>query len=341
MKHVLIGGHGFLGRETVRQLLDHTDHEIVVVDLREAYDALPPATHARVSYETADVAIPGALDAIDLTPEDVVHHMATRLITPNKPRFGRDAYFRYCAVQGTTEILSWMKRKANRNLVFWSTDMVYGPALETPRTESHPKHPFGPYGRSKVAAEAIISDAVERKDVTCTMFRPRLILGPGRLGILEVLFKMVDRGWPVPLIGPGKNRFQFVSVADCAHASILAANAGCPNGVYNLGTDNSPTEYDLLTGFIKDTGSKSFVLRTPGWLTKLALRSLHLIKMAPMDPEQYEIADLDVALDTSAAKRELGWVSTESDESLLLAAYSSYRADLDGEKVPAKKAQSI
>ncbi len=329
MKHVLIGGHGFLGRETVRQLLDHGEDEILVLDLAEAYETIPEFSHPRVTYMNADVAVAGALADIALEPDDVVHHMATRLITPNKPRFGRDAYFNYCAVDGTKEILGWMKQNANRNLVFWSTDMVYGPALETPRTESHPKHPFGPYGRSKVAAEAVIDAATQAGDVNCTIFRPRLILGPGRLGILEVLFKLVDRGWPVPLIGPGKNRFQFVSVADCARASIIAADAGCPNAVYNLGTDNSPTEYELLSGFIKDSGSKSIVLRTPGWLTKLALRSLNLIKMAPMDPEQYEIADLDVALDTSAAKRDLGWISTESDESLLLAAYSSYRASLE------------
>ena len=203
--------------------------------------------------------------------------------------------------------------------------MVYGPAVEIPRTEKHPQLPFGPYGRSKVAAEDLISKAVAARDVNCTIFRPRLILGPGRLGILEVLFRTVDRGSPIPLIGPGKNRFQFVSVSDCARASILAAEKGCPNGAFNLGTDNSPTEYELLRNFIDQVGSKSMLVRTPAWLTKTVLRLLNVIKMAPMDPEQYEIADLEVVLDTTAVKQVLGWHPTQSDGELLLAAYLTFK----------------
>ncbi|MDY6859509.1 MAG: NAD(P)-dependent oxidoreductase [Pseudomonadota bacterium] len=325
MKHVLIGGNGFLGRETVRQILERGGAEIVVVDLPDSFVKFPKVANPRVTYVEADIAAPGALDGIALQPEDVVHHQATKLIIPNQPRFGRDAFFRVCAVDGTREVLAWMKRQGNRNLIFWSTDMVYGPAIQIPRPESHPRHPFGPYGRSKVAAEDIVNAAVAAGDITCTTFRPRLILGPGRLGILEVLFKLIDKGRPVPLIGPGENRFQFVSVSDCARASLLAADKGCPVGVYNLGSENSPTEYELMTEFIRRSGSRSRVIRTPGWLVKGILRGLNLFKIAPMDPEQFEIADLEVSLDISAAKRDLGWVPEHEDTDMLYAAYQSYR----------------
>ncbi len=327
MRHILIGGNGFLGRETARQILARGDEGIVVVDLPESYAARPEAPDPRVTHVRADIAEPGALDAVALLPGDVVHHLATRLITPNRPRFGRDAYFRHCAVGGTTEILAWMKRQGNRNFVFWSTDMVYGPAVTTPRPESHPRRPFGPYGRSKVAAEDIVAQAVMAGDVTSTVFRPRLILGPGRLGILEVLFKLIDRGLPVPLIGPGENRFQFVSVADCARATLAAADRGCPNGTYNLGSEGSPTEYELLTEFVRRVGSKSRVIRTPGGAVKGVLRALNLFRVSPLDPEQYEIADLDVALDISAAKRDLDWVPRHHDTDLLTAAYRSWKGE--------------
>ena len=324
MRHILIGGNGFLGRELVRQIVARGE-TAVVVDLPESYQRNPDLRLVGISHHQADVSIPGALEAITLAPGDVVHHLATRLITPNDPRFGRDEYFRVCAVHGTREILGWMKRRANRHLVFWSTDMVYGPAVETPRTEKHPRHPFGPYGRSKVVAEDLVAAAVKAGDITATVFRPRLILGPGRLGILQVLFKLIDKGWPVPLIGTGENRFQFVSVADCARASLLAADKGCPNGAYNLGSENSPTEYELMTDFIRRTGSKSRVIRTPGRLVKTVLRCLHLFKIAPMDPEQFEIADLEVQLDITAAKRDLGWQPLHEDTDLLTASYQSYK----------------
>lgn len=324
MKHILIGGNGFLGRELVRQLVARGDRALVV-DLAESYPRFPDLHLPGITHYQANIATQGALDGVALEPGDVVHHLATRLITPNDPRFGRDAYFRVCAVDGTHEVLRWMKARANRRLVFWSTDMVYGPAVEVPRTEHHPRHPFGPYGRSKVAAEDIIAKAVAAGDVTATIFRPRLILGPGRLGILQVLFKLIDRGLPVPLIGPGVTRFQFVSVADCARASLLAADQGCPNGTYNLGSEQSPTVHELMSEFIRRSGSRSRLIRTPGRLVKGVLRTLHLFKISPMDPEQFEIADLEVALDISAAKRDLGWVPRHRDTDLLTAAYDSYR----------------
>lgn len=325
MKHVLIGGNGFVGRETVRLLSERGEDEIVVVDLAESFNSHPQKQQPGLSYLSADVSKKGALDSIHLESDDVVHHLATKLITPNEPRFGREEFFRICAVDGTTELLAWMKRQNNKNLVFWSTDMVYGPALETPRTENHPKHPFGPYGRSKVAAEKIVMSAVEAGDITCTIFRPRLILGAGRLGIFELLFRTLDRGRPIPLIGQGVNKFQFVSVTDCARATLLAAQKGCPNGVYNLGTDNSPTSYDLMRNFLNRTGSKSRLIKTPGWLVKNILRLLNIFKIAPMDPEQYEIADLDVELDTTAVKRDLGWAPTQTDDELIFAAYRAYK----------------
>jgi nucleoside-diphosphate-sugar epimerase len=62
-------------------------------------------------------------------------------------------------------------------------------------------------------AEALIR-AASAEGIDATIFRPRLITGPGRLGILERLFRLIRAGLPVPLIGGGNNRYQMVSVQD-------------------------------------------------------------------------------------------------------------------------------
>ena len=67
-----------------------------------------------------------------------------------------------------------------------------------------------------------------------SLFRPRLIIGPGRLGILEKLFKLIDWNLPVPMIGSGRNPYQFISVFDCAEAARLAWKAGVPNEAHSL-----------------------------------------------------------------------------------------------------------
>ena len=324
MRHVLIGGNGFVGRMIVDQIIAEGEDEAVVVDLPESLSANPIAHHHSITSHAADISVPGSLDGLSLGTDDVVHHLATMLITPNKPRFGRDEFFRKCAVHGTRELINWMESNDCRKLVFWSTDMVYGPVLEVPRTEQHPKKPFGAYGRSKVEAEKLVAAEVEKGNLDCSIFRPRLILGAGRVGIFKLLFDAVDAGRPVPLIGSGSTRFQFVAVHDCATASLLAAKQGCPNAVFNLGTDESPKVIDLMNQFIREIGSSSRIVRTPAWLVKGILRMLNILKISPMDPEQFEIADLEVGLDTTAVKRDLGWEPTSTDIDLLVAAYRAY-----------------
>ena len=66
-----------------------------------------------------------------------------------------------------------------------------------------------------------------------------------------------------------------------------------------------------------------------------ALDLLDLLNMPLMDPEQYLIADEECILDVSKGERELGWVPQYRDEDMLNAAYSEYRAAIDGKAAAA------
>jgi dTDP-glucose 4,6-dehydratase len=225
---------------------------------------------------------------------------------------------------GVEHILNHMAAKGCHQLVHFTTDMVYGHASSVPQTETAPLAPLGEYGRSKLATEELCRRYRDR-GMSISIFRPRLIIGPGRLGILSKLFKLIDAGLPVPMIGSGRNQYQFISVYDCASAAVLAWRAGLPNAEYNIGSDDPPSVYELLTRLIREAGSRSFLLPTPARLVKAALTALDWINLPLMDPEQYLIADEVCILDTSKAKRELGWEPQYNDEDMLLAAYREYR----------------
>ena len=47
--------------------------------------------------------------------------------------------------------------------------------------------------------------------------RPRTILGHGRLGIFQILFKWIKQGKNIPVLGQGDNIYQFV------HAGVTEA----------------------------------------------------------------------------------------------------------------------
>jgi len=323
MKHIIFGGDGFLGTELTKKLVDKGER-VLICDEKQTPEfgnyELPG-----VQFIKMDVREPATFDQIEVEEGDIVYHFAARLLVPILPRKEREDYFWQALYVGTQNVFDWMEKSGLRNLVYYTTDMVYGHTEIHPRTEEHPCKPIGPYGEAKYQTE-IMCDKYRAKGFNVTLFRPRLIIGHGRLGILEKLFILVDKNLPVPTIGNGKNYYQFISVSDCADACLAAVDKGFPSENYNLGSSNPPTVNELLGSLIKEANSKSFLLPTPAFLVKAVLAALDRIGKPIMDPEQYLIADETCVLDCSKAERELDWVPKDGDTDMLLVAYHDYRA---------------
>lgn len=323
MKHIIFGGDGFLGTELTK-LLAAAGEQVLVCDEKKS-EAFGNYDKPGVSYIKMDVRDKSTFAPIEVGPDDVVYHFAARLLVPILPRAERKDYFWQALYTGTVNVLEWMEENNLGKMVYYTTDMVYGHTLENPRTENHPCAPLGPYGDAKYQTEKLV-DEYRGKGFSITLFRPRLIIGHGRLGILEKLFKLVDMNLPVPTIGSGKNYYQFISVTDCARACIAAVEKGLPSENYNLGSSNPPQVNVLLKSLITEANSKSFTIPTPAFLVKWVLGAFDMIGKPIMDPEQYLIADETCVLDCSKAKRELGWEPLDDDTSMLLVAYRDYKA---------------
>lgn len=334
MKHVIIGGDGFVGRHLARLLLDRGDEVLVASLHKSALDIYPEA-----GFVPLDVRAPAQLAGLPLEPGDMVYHLAARMLMPIQPRRQRHDYFYSVNHQGTENLLQAMQARGCNRLVYFTTDMVYGHTRSVPKTEDHPREPLGPYAGSKLASEKLCESYRER-GMKVSIFRPRLIIGPGRLGILVKLFKLIERGLPVPVIGDGRNAYQFISVFDCASAALAAADKGVPNSAYNLGSLDPPSVNALLIRLIEEAGSRSFLLHAPAWAVKATLSLLDVMGMPLMDPEQYLIADENCICDVSRAERELGWRPRHGDQDMLLAAYAEYRAMKEGRVPQARVAAS-
>jgi len=322
MKHIIFGGDGFLGTELTRMLVERGE-SVLICDEKQSlefgnYDS------DRVSYLKMDVRDQATFEAITPEADDIVYHFAARLLVPILPRKERQNYFWEALYVGTENVLQWMEKNGLQKLVYYTTDMVYGHTVFNPRTEDHPCAPLGPYGEAKYQTEKLV-DNYRAKGFSITLFRPRLIIGHGRLGILEKLFKLIDWNLPVPTIGSGRNYYQFISVGDCSRACLAAVEAGLPNENYNLGSTEPPTVNELLKDLINEAGSKSFLIPTPAFAVKAVLASLDRMGKPIMDPEQYLIADETCILDCSKAERELNWRAQDSDTSMLKVAYHDYK----------------
>ena len=319
MKYIVFGGNGFVGRYLCNSLVSD-GKEVVSVDIQ---DSLDKRIDGKVSYLKVDIRHKSDIMNIDIQPEDLVINLAATQYHTKVPKNRKDYFFNTNFV-GTKNLLEVMEVKNCRQYLMFTTDMTYGKPQYLPIDVKHPQNPFGPYGMSKKACEDLCRE-YRKKGFKITIFRPRMINGPGRLGILVKLFKLIDLNLPVPTIGNGKNHYQMISVFDCVTAVQCAIEKGLPNKEYNLGSKESPNIRQLLQSTVKSAGKHSIVIPTPGKLVKWTLGLLDKMGLTLMYPEQFMIADEEYILDISETEEELDWHPKYKDEDMLKEAYRIYK----------------
>ena len=319
MKYYIFGGNGFVGQYLANELLA-LNKEVVVCDLHEK---LNNTINNTCEYYQTDICNIDNIQKLQISNKDVAINLAANQYHTKVPR-NRKEYFFSVNTAGIENILSVIYERGCRKFLMFSTDMTYGKPHYLPVDVQHPQEPFGPYGQSKKAAEEICKKYRE-KSMNITIMRPRMINGPGRLGILVKLFKLIDMGLPVPTIGNGKNHYQMISVFDCVSAIICALNYNLPNKEYNLGSKNPPNVKELLQSVITSASSKSIVIPTPGVLVKLVLQLFDSIGLTIMYKEQFMIADEEYILDISKTEEDLGWTPKYNDADMIKEAYRIYK----------------
>jgi dTDP-glucose 4,6-dehydratase len=215
-----------------------------------------------------------------------------------------------------------------KHIIYISTDMVYGINLSSPISEVANPNPIGPYGKSKLAAESVLKMLRPKKMVT--ILRPRLILGSGRLGTISTLTNVIKLKLPIPILGKGTNRYQFIHVDDLCRAIELSI-MNPTDKTYNIGSDSPPDLNKLFDEIKKDLKLKNPVAHLPMKVMRLLFEIADIINISPLVKEQYRLADQDIVLDTSSLKKDLKWEATVSDF-LMLKETLLYNLNIKGKK---------
>lgn len=323
-RFIITGGSGFVGQFLIRKLSTlYPDLEIHNIDVKYPTGL----SIANLTNHIIDIAIKENLKSFKFSENDIVYHLAayTYVFTKNIPyKTKRENFFESLNVFGTKNLLDTMEETGVSNIAYVSSDSVYGSPINIPTDITHPLNPLGPYGIAKIKAEKLINNFGARKDNRSIIFRPRMIVGPGRSGLLNKLFFLINHNLPVILIGSGKNHYQFISVHDCVDALIEFHKQDDSFGTYNLGSINPPTVNDLMKFIIKEVNSGSFIIPTWGKGTKAILSFLDAINLPILYPEQFMIADQDCLLDVQGLKEDLNIQPKFNDKDILLEAYKSY-----------------
>lgn len=319
MKIFITGGSGFLGINLARYLLDR-GHDVGSIDL------LPfdyPDCSSRVRSVVGDIRDVPALEAAMRGYELVVHAAAALPLYSPEDIFSTD-------VQGTRNVLETASRLGIPRVVHISTTAVYGIPDHHPLLETDKLDGVGPYGAAKIQAEEVCLE-YRGKGMCVPIIRPKSFIGPERLGVFALFYDWAQEGRGFPMIGNGKNRYQFLDVEDLCDAiyALSFAEPAVANDTYNIGAKEFSTMGEDYQAVLDRAGYGKKIVCFPSGPVILALRVLDALRLSPLYKWVYETASKDSFVSIDKAAAAFGYSPKFSNKDALLRNYEWYMAHKD------------
>jgi len=324
---LVTGGAGFIGSALCRHLIAETDFAVVNVD-KLTYAAnleslAPIAGNARYAFEQADICDAEAMRRIfaQHRPDAVMHLAAESHVDRS---IDGPAAFIETNVVGTCILLEaardyWSALPAERRAAFRfihvSTDEVYGSlGPEGLFREDTAYAPNSPYSASKAGADHLARAWHHTFGLPVIITNCSNNYGPYQFPekLIPLMIVNALAGRPLPVYGRGDNRRDWLHVEDHVRGLCLALTAGRPGGKYNFGGGAELSNIEVVR-----TICTLLDRRRPDAPGGSHQRLIRFVADRPGH-------DLRYAIDSSHARRELGWQPRASFESGLEATVAWY-----------------
>jgi 2-alkyl-3-oxoalkanoate reductase len=300
---VVTGAGGFLGAALVRRLV--ADGVSVRALVRR--EPVGPVRDAGVEVVLADLGDRAAVAAA-LEGAVAVYHVGAAM------RGGAEEHERG-TVAGTRHVVEGCLAHGVRRLVHVSSlSVLHWAALppDEPVTEDAPLEPRpearGRYARAKLAAEAIVLDAVRDRGLDAVVVRPGQIVGPGRWDASTV--DAVRVGRRLVVLGGRDVPLPLVHVDDVVDALVRAGRDAAPGAIHHVVAPQAVTRGALAAAIARCAGLRAVHAPAP-LLAALAvaceLAGRALRREPPLSRYRLRSTAARVAFDCTRAARELGW----------------------------------
>ena len=292
---LVTGATGFVGAALVSRLVDSGRFVVRAAVRRESCVLLAGVERMVVGDLTPNTDWQQALVGVD-----AVVHLAARVHVMNDTASDPLSAFRQVNVAGTERLARIAATKGVKRFVYISSVKVNGESCEKPFTEQSIPAPEDPYGVSKWETEQILHRVAEETGLEVVILRPPLVYGPGVKANFLSLFKIVDRGIPLPLAGINNQRslIYLENLVDAIIKCIEHPNAANQTFLLSDGQDVSTPE--LIRMIASAMGKKPRLAPCPPvvlkFLGKLTGKSLEVKRL---------IGSLQI--DNSKIKKVLNW----------------------------------
>jgi nucleoside-diphosphate-sugar epimerase len=262
MKALVTGATGFVGSHLAEALRARGD--TVTALARSAGRAAALARLGVVVVE-GDLHDAAALSRA-VEGQDVILHVAGLVAARSEAEFLR------ANRDGTANLLAAAERAGSARMVLVSSLAAAGPSPRgRPLAGGEPPRPVTAYGRSKLAAEQVVTSG----RLPWTIVRPPAVYGPRDREILKV-FRLARLG-VAPVFGDGRQELSAVHGADLAGALVAAATTPAAAGkVYCACHPEVFTSGGFVRAIGAAMGRKVHLIGLPGGLARglLALTEL-------------------------------------------------------------------
>jgi nucleoside-diphosphate-sugar epimerase len=263
----------------------------------------------KMEYRRGDVRDQAALVAA-FDEVDVVVHLAF-MITGNAPR----DTIREINIDGTLNTFRAAARAKAKRFVYASSVAAYGFHRDNPvgMAEDWPTRPAKRlfYAQEKAELERLLHDeASAHPDPRLYVLRPPIVVGPHAVGAKQFLPEPLNTvaarlaaglplRFPLPVLVPDLV-MQFIHEDDVGQALLQCIVGAGPPGAYNIAGDGVMTVPEIA----RQLGLAAIPI--PGGLVRAAARAIARLPLPPQ-AEWLEAATQPSIMDTTKAKRELGW----------------------------------
>ncbi len=322
-KIVITGGSGFLGINMIRHLLSKGYRKITNIDIAD-FDYPEQKLIETIKGDIRDI---NAVKIAVNGAKAVIHTAAALPLYKKEEIYSTD-------INGTEIVVSESEKAGVNRFVHISSTAVYGIPDHHPLIEEDRLSGVGHYGKAKIEAEKIC-ESYRSDRMAVTIIRPKSFIGPERLGVFALFYDWVKDGKNFPMLGSGRNRYQFLDVADLCEAiylSLTKEEADKINNVFNIGAENFATMREDYQAVLDYAGYHKKIIPFPAYPVITALRVLEVFKLSPLYKWVYETAHKDSFVSIDKAKKLLGYQPVYSNKEALIRNYRWYIENIDNFK---------
>jgi len=260
MRFVVTGGAGFIGSNTVDELIRRGHSVVVLDDLSAGKEENLAEVRNKISF------IKGSITDLEVVRKamqeaDYVLHLAARTSVPRSVKDPIET--NRINVDGTLNVLLAARDAKVKRVVFAASSSAYGETPTLPKVETMQPAPISPYGVTKYVGELYAQTFGRIYGLENVSLRYFNVFGPRQdpnspySGVLSKFCTAFLEGTQPVIFGDGEQSRDFTYVENVVQANLLACEAPNASGkVCNIGTGNRFTLNETVSLLQKITGER-------------------------------------------------------------------------------------